>query len=345
MNYRWIQQRRRFEQRAESMRDEKRQWRPASAEKRLRPERGAKSPSESERGWGPASAEKCGLFAGIVAFLLIVLSAAAVAQSGSKPSRIISVIPAVTEMLFAVGAGDQVAAVGSFDRYPPEIEKLPRVGALLDPDLEKILSLRPDLVAIYDSQKDLRQQLERAQVPVFAYRHAALADVSETIRQLGDRVGRQAEAARAVAVIQEGLEDVRRRVAGRPRPKVLLVFGREAGTLRGMYASGGYGFLHDLLEVAGGDNVFADVKRQSVQASTELVLARRPEVIVELRGASVDERAKQTLIAEWNAVPAVPAVRTKRIHVIADDRTVIPGPRVAESARLIGAALHPEGFK
>ena len=275
------------------------------------------------------------------AFIAFTLSA----QSGARPSRIVSLIPAVTEMLFAIGAGGQVAAVGSFDRYPPEVAKLPRVGALLDPDLERILSLRPDLVAIYGSQTDLRQQLERAQVPAFAYRHAGLAGVTETMRQLGERVGRQAEAARAVAEVEKGLEEIRRRVAGRPRPRVLLVFGREAGALRGMYASGGVGFLHDLLEIAGGDNVFADVKRESVQASTELVLARRPDVIVELRGGSVDERAAQALVAEWNAVPAVPAVREKRILVIADDRTVIPGPRVAESARLIAAALHPEAFK
>ncbi len=279
------------------------------------------------------------------AVLMLALVAGITAQSPPRPSRIVSLIPAVTEMLFAIGAGEQVAAVGSFDRYPPEIEKLPRVGALLDPDLERILSLRPDLVVVYGTQTDLQQQLSRAQVPAFAYRHAGLAGVTDTMRQLGERVGREAEASRAAAAIEKGLEEVRRRVAGRPRPKVLLVFGREAGALRGMYASGGFGFLHDLLEIAGGDNVFADVKRESIQASTELVLARRPEVIVELRSGSVDERAAEALVAEWNAIPAVPAVREKKIRVIADDRTVIPGPRVAESAQLIAAALHPEAFK
>ena len=279
------------------------------------------------------------------ALLVVAVAATAFTQPPARPSRIISLIPAVTEMLFAIGAGEQVAAVGSFDRYPPEVARLPRVGALLDPDLEKILSLRPDLVTVYGSQTDLRQQLERAQVPVFAYRHAGLADVTDTMRQLGDRVGRRSEAARAATAVEEALEAIRRRVAGRPRPRVLLVFGREAGTLRGIYASGGTGFLHDLLELAGGVNVFADVQRESVQASTELVLARRPEVILELRGSAVDERTVRGLVAEWNAVPAVPAVRAGRILVIADDRTVIPGPRVAESAQLIAAALHPDAFK
>ena len=88
------------------------------------------------------------------------------------PTRIISLIPAVSEMLFAIGAGRQVVAVSSFDDYPPEVLKLPRVGALLDPDLERILSLRPDLVIVYESQVDLRRQLERATIPMFVYKHA-----------------------------------------------------------------------------------------------------------------------------------------------------------------------------
>ena len=279
----------------------------------------------------------------LLAFVFVALTLSA--QPGPRPSRIVSLIPAVTEMLFAIGAGPQVAAVGSFDRYPPEVARLPRVGALLDPDLEKILSLRPDLVAVYGSQTDLRQQLERARVPVFTYRHAGLGDVTATMRQLGEQTGRQREAGRAVAAVEEALEEVRRRVAGRARPRVLLVFGREAGALRGIYASGGIGFLHDLLDLAGGVNVFADVQRESVQASTELVLARRPDVIVELRASSVDAQAARTLVAEWKVVGSVPAIRDGRIHIIADDRTFVPGPRVAESARLIARALHAEAFR
>ena len=72
------------------------------------------------------------------------------ASQPAAPTRIISLVPAVSEMLFAIGAGPQVVAVSSFDDYPPEVLKLPRVGALLDPDLERILSLRPDLVIVYE---------------------------------------------------------------------------------------------------------------------------------------------------------------------------------------------------
>src|SRR5215831_19003507 len=164
----------------------------------------------------------------VVISLLAVTSVAVTArpQAPPRPSRIISLIPAVTEMLFAVGAGPQVVAVSSFDRYPPEVSKLQRVGALLDPDVERILSLRPDLVVVYGSQADLRTQLERAKIPTYVYRHAGLADVTTTLQELGDRVGHAKEAAAAIKDIQARIDAVRKRVAGRERPRTLIVFGR-----------------------------------------------------------------------------------------------------------------------
>jgi iron complex transport system substrate-binding protein len=279
--------------------------------------------------------------------MTVTLAAALMVVAGSRrapdvaqperPGRIVCLVPAVTEMLFAIGAGPQVMAVSSFDTYPPEVANLPRVGALLDPDLERILSLRPDLVVVYGTQVELRQQLDRAGVPQFVYTHARLADVMSTIRDLGTHVGRTEQAHRVAADIETALDDIRTRVADRRRPRTLLVIGREPGTLRGIIASGGYGFLHEMLEIAGGENVFGDVARESVQATSELVLARRPEVILEIRGSPVsDDRAR----AAWSALSSVPAVRTGRIHIIGDQRAVVPGPRIAEGTALFAQALH-----
>jgi iron complex transport system substrate-binding protein len=180
-------------------------------------------------------------------------------KAASTPQRIISLIPPVTETLFAIGAGAQVVAVSSFDNYPPEVEKLQRVGALLDPDVERILSLRPDLVIVYESQSDLRAQLARAHIPMYVYRHAGLSDITTTIREVGIRVGHQATAVQVAARIEQRIGVVRQRVAALPRPTTLVVFEREALTLRGIYASGGIGFIHDMLAAAGGQNIFSDV--------------------------------------------------------------------------------------
>lgn len=285
------------------------------------------------------------VIAALLALLVVATSASSQATVPPRaPQRIISLIPAVTEMLFAIGAGPQVVAVSSFDTFPPEVAKLQRVGALLDPDLEKILSLRPDLVVIYGSQTDLKAQLERAKISLYPYRHAGLADVTTTIRQLGTRIGRDAAAAALAAGIEAQIAATRARVAGRPRPRTLIVFGREPGTLRGIYASGGIGFIHDMVSAAGGDNVFAGVERQAVQATTELILSRRPDVVLELRADVLTPEARRRESDAWLALPGVPAVRARRVYLLDDARTVIPGPRVAEAIELIARTLHPEVF-
>jgi iron complex transport system substrate-binding protein len=279
------------------------------------------------------------LFVCLVAMVVKPSAVRGQAVTANPPRRIVSLIPAVTEMLFALGAGDRVAAVSSFDKFPPEVEKIPKVGALLDPNLEKILSLKPDLVVVYHSQEDFRRQLDRAGVPTYSYAHAGLADVTATIRAIADRIG-SGERGRALAgSIESRLADIRTRVAGRPRPRTLIVFGRENYTLRGIYASGGTGFIHDMVTLAGGDNVFADLEREAVQATTELILSRRPEVILELRADPLTPEEERKELAVWSQLASVPAVRNHRVHLIVDARTVIPGPRVVEGVEAIARVL------
>jgi iron complex transport system substrate-binding protein len=266
------------------------------------------------------------------------------APTPPAPARIVSLIPAVTEMLFAIGAGPQIVGVSSFDHYPPEVERITKVGALLDPDLERIISLEPDLVVLFESQTDLRAQLERARIPIYVYTHSGLADITATLTSVGGRVGHDSQAISLARSIDERLDEIRRAVAGRRRPETLIVIEREVAALRGIYASGGVGFIHDMVVAAGGENVFADVRRQSVQATTEVILTRRPNVILELRGGNVDAGAARRDAAVWRTLGAVPAVRSGRVVVIADDRVVVPGPRVAEGTAMIARALHPEAF-
>ena len=262
-------------------------------------------------------------------------------QGGTKPPvRVISLVPAVTEMLFAVGAGPRVVGVSSFDHFPPEVERLERVGALLDPNVERILALRPDLVVVYRSQTDLIAQLGRAQIATFIYAHAGLADVTSTLRELGARVGAGDRAGTLAADIERRIDALRKRHATGPRPKTLVVIGRDAFALRGIYASGGVGFIHDMLMAAGADNVFADTKREAVQATSELILARAPEVVLELRGDPIDAATQAKELQTWDALASLPAVRNKRVRVIADARTVIPGPRVADAVELLAEAIH-----
>lgn len=286
------------------------------------------------------------LAACIVACLAVVGQGFSPAGQISPAKRIVSLVPALTEILFAIGAGPQVIAVSSFDDDPPEVMKLPRVGALLDPDMERILSMRPDLVLTYGSQSQLDTQLAASGIRTFSYRHGGLADIFPTFRTLGELTGHSAEAARVTADIERRLTAVRDRVKGRPRPKTLLIMGREPRSLRQVNASGGLGFLHDLLELAGGQNVFADIRRQAVQASTEMLIARAPEVIVELhysREMEADDIESER--QAWQRLTVIPAVKGKRVHLLAGDHLVVPGPRIATAAEDFARAIHPEAFK
>jgi len=167
--------------------------------------------------------------------------------------------------------------------------------------------------------------------------------VTETIRALGARVGVGAQAEALAARIEQKLSAIRSRVQAQPRPKTLLIFGRDKGSLTALDASGGYGFLHDMLEAAGGADVLADLHQQSVTVSTEMVLARAPDVIVELRYARGDEGDVD--MRAWDRLSSVPAVRNRRVYLLRGEEFVVPGPRVADATERLARTLHPEAFK
>jgi iron complex transport system substrate-binding protein len=275
----------------------------------------------------------------IGAVLLVLLCSPLLASKAprlqdSSAARIISLVPSVTEMLFAMGAGDRVVGVSNFDHYPPEVERRTKVGGLLDPDFERILSLRPDLVIVYGTQSGLLERLGRARIPVFHYQHAALADITETMRKIGDRIGRRDAAATLASSIERQIADIRRKSSGLKRPRTMIVFEREPGSLRGMY------------EAAGGADVFADLPRQSLQITSEIALARAPEVIIEVH--SGPEWTPALIARErevWKALPSVPAVRSGSIYILADEVMSIPGPRVPQAILALAKLLHPEVFK
>ena len=285
----------------------------------------------------------------LIAIVLIVslagIPAAQTRATDTAPKRIVSLVPAITEMLFATGAGPQVVAVSSFDEFPAEVKSLPKVGALLDPDTERILSLRPDLVIVYGSQSDLQTQLDRAGIRTFSYRHGGIETTLGTIRDLGSATGHRRESEALVSSLRARLDTVRARVKGRPQPRTVLVFERQPGTLRGIYVSGGVGFLNDMLEIAGGKNIFADITRESVQPSIETLLARAPEVILEVRATGLIDKNQSADRDPWSVLSSVPAVRNGRINRMTGAYLVVPGPRLGMAVEAFAQAIHPDVFK
>ena len=275
-------------------------------------------------------------FVVFVSFVFVFVAAQA------PPRRIISLVPNVTEILFAIGAGPQVVAVSNYDVEPPEVRSLPTVGALVDPDTEKIISLRPDLVITYGSQTELQEQLKRASIPFFDYRHGGLDHIMVTMRALGARTGHVDQADKVARGLQAAIDAVKARVAGKARPRTLLVFGREPGSLRNIYASGGRGFLHDMLVVAGGEDVLNDIDKESAQVNTEMILTRKPDVILELNAANrLNDADLKAVVDPWMTLSSVPAVRNKRVIVLNGPGLTVPGPRVIDGIEKMAKALHP----
>lgn len=270
----------------------------------------------------------------LVAFAVLVLLPAPGAATGPlQPPRVVSLVPAATEMLFALGAGDLVVGVSSYDSWPPEVASLPRVGALIDPDVERVLSLRPQVVVVDPSQSGLIAQLRAAGIRPYPYATGSLEAIIEHAAGLGEAVGRAADGQRLAADLRARLAAIAAEVAGRPRPAVLLVFGRRPGAFAELWVNGGVGFLADLVEIAGGDGLFADLERPSFRASLEVLLARPPEVVIE---ADADSDLA-TLRGEWHGLPGFDSVRVVRLD---PETALVPGPRVIETAELLAQALH-----
>jgi iron complex transport system substrate-binding protein len=264
------------------------------------------------------------------------------ATAAPQPARVVSLIPAVTEMLFAMGAGSNVIGVSSFDQFPAEVSSRQKVGGLLDPDTERILTLRPTLVVIYDTQVDLRDRLGAAGISTWPYRHGSVASIYDTIQGLGIALGRTADADALTRRMQGQIADIKGALRGQTAVPTLFVIGRDAGALQHLDVAGGDGFLNEIVELAGGVNVFRDVARPAVDVSAEQVLTRRPDAILELWvNRPLDAVTRQREIAVWGALPALPAVRKHRIFEVNDERLAIPGPRLPDGIRLFASLLHP----
>jgi iron complex transport system substrate-binding protein len=289
-----------------------------------------------------------GRVATMTALALLLITAGASNRPGAAqaaPVRVVSLVPALTEMVFAIGAGRRVMAVSSYDEVPEEVKSLPRVGALLDPDVERIIAMRADLVLLYGSQTDLMTQLRRSSIRYYEYRHGGLATVTKTMRDLGRLLDASPAADALAARIDARLAALRRRVATLAKPRVLLVFSRERGSLRNIYASGGRGFLHDMLEAAGGVNVFADISAESVQATSEMILVRKPDVILEIRATALASDDDPASLTPWQTLASVPAVRNGRVHVLPGRMFVVPGPQVADAAEAMFRVLQEQGAR
>ncbi|MCX6621355.1 MAG: helical backbone metal receptor [Acidobacteria bacterium] len=268
------------------------------------------------------------------------------ASTSTVPRRLVSTAPSITETLFALGAGKRVVGVTDFCHYPPEVRSIAKVGSFLNPSPEAILALRPDLVLILKNPIRLAQRLEAMGLRVLEVSTDSIADIQNTIRKIAAAIGQPATGDRLAASIESSLERIRAATAGLPRRRIAFIVGRNPGTLEGLVAVGSASYHGDAMRLAGTENIFAGASAQYPKVSLEEMLARNPEVILDMGDMTmtdnVTEAHKQNVVRLWQRYPVISAVKSHRVYAVASDVFVVPGPRVVDAALEIARLAHPE---
>lgn len=251
--------------------------------------------------------------------------------------RIVSLAPSITEILFSLGLGERVVGVTQHCDFPPEALAKPRVGSYVDLNLEKILSLKPDLIiATADgNERKAVERLDRFRVPVYITNPRNLEEVFQTILAIGRITRREAPAARLARTLRQRADRVVRITAGLPRPRVFLQINEQP-----LMTVGRDTFHDNLIRLAGGINVSGAEAINYPQYSLEQVLRHGPEVILitsMAREANAEKKKDR-----WKGWPHIPAVQQGRIYLLNTDLLDRPSPRLVDGLESLARAIHPE---
>jgi iron complex transport system substrate-binding protein len=278
------------------------------------------------------------------ALLLLLLAAVA---CGQPAQRIVSTAPSITELLYALGLGDRVVGVDRYSRYPVEALRKPKIGDYANPNLEAIAALRPDLVIIPTNPVKLADRLGLLRLKVLELDQESIAKLYDSFRIVGQAAGATAQAAKLTSTVQAQLDNIRARAAPLKKTRMMFVVGRTPNRLDGLIVVGQASYLNEIIALAGGDNVFRDAVASYPGVSLEEVLARNPDVIVDMGDMAdtvgVTDAHKREVTSLWERLASVSAVKQHRVHAVASDIYVVPGPRVVDAAKAFFEMLHPGG--
>jgi iron complex transport system substrate-binding protein len=256
----------------------------------------------------------------------------------NRPERIVSIGPSITEFLFALGAGPRVVGADDFSDEPAAAKQVEKVGGI-KVNFEKVVSLRPDLVLSVKFSDGTIEKLAGAGLLVLVVDPQSAGDVARTAILLGRAVGSDGEA--MARDIQKRVDDVRSKtsaVATRPR----VYHEIDASDPTKIFTVGPGSYIHDLIQIAGGENIAARATSAYPQLSAEEILRSDPEIIVL---AAADYSAKPDQVAARSGWSVLTAVKNGRILTIAPNLINRPGPRVGEAAEVYAKLIHPELFR
>ena len=250
---------------------------------------------------------------------------------GKPPVRIVSLNPTTTEILFAIGASKRLVGRSQYDTFPDSAKLVPSLGPALRPSVEAIIGAKPDLVILYASEdnRPVFDRLRQANIPTVAFKLDSIEQFRRDTRLLGQLVGDTVSAKIVVDSVSATLDRVRRATASLQRPTVFL-----PTWYKPIIAIGGGSFMSELLDIAGGKNIYAFARTPTVTVTLEDVIARNPDVIIV--GAQSDSTIENS--PAWRAIPAV---RDNRVKVVDVDLVTRPSVQLGAAAVSLAKLLHP----
>jgi iron complex transport system substrate-binding protein len=263
----------------------------------------------------------------LIALLLLALSLRA-----ADVQRIISTSPSITETLFAMGLGPRVVGVTVYCKYPPQVLSLPKIGTFLQPDVEAIVALHPDLVVVQKQPNRLGEELARVHVRYLEVESENLSAIFAGAREIGKATNSEALSEDFVRHSERQLAEIQNITRTLHKPSVAFIVGHDPGSLQGLIAGAGKSYFSDLLNYAGATNAFADAATAYPKVSLEEIILRNPDAIIELSGD----------MSLWHAWPMLKAVKGGHVYSVPSDPFVVPGPRAPDAVKLLVHLLHPE---
>jgi iron complex transport system substrate-binding protein len=273
-----------------------------------------------------------------------LLALLAIATAGlAAPRRVVSLSPNLTEIAYGVGAFDQIVGVSEYTSYPPAAAKLPLVGGWQNPNYERLVALRPDLVLMDEGQAQfIEDKCKQLGLHTMVLPDGKVSDVYTSITAIGEATGHQAEAAKLLQVTRDGLQRVQEKTASLPRIKVVLIVDRTPGTLRDLYTATAGSFLTELVALAGGRIVVPPDRLGYAKLSKENLFAANPDVILDFTHGEVGRLAGNPLEA-WREMPELKAVRANRVYSVNEDYVPHASQRMVQTAELFARLMHGEG--
>lgn len=238
--------------------------------------------------------------------------------------RIISTAPSITEIVYYLGAADQLVGVSDYCTFPPQVKLIAKIGGLYNPNLEQVVDLKPDLIIILPSAKIEYKKLQKMGIEVLEIRNETVEEILGGIKSIGKAIDSRDESLRLIKELREQ----GKQQENIPPLSTLLVISRQPGELKEIYVAGGETYLSGFMRNAGFKNIFANLKTHYAAVSLEAIIAAQPQVIIETEMSDEDHLTFVKKLSEWQKFVEIPAVKNNHVFIVTSSFIHIPAIRI-----------------